>query len=811
MKRREYSEIEAQAIAGSLDDSLESFNGKWRRWKRFALPAAALCAAFTALVILSIVLPVTLGGSDDGPRRRVFEFDDIFSLSSHTVQPQWRCSSSSISQGTMANVSFVYRDTAGNLWEQTLMPNSTEYAHTRLLLNKTHIEQSGGLAGQLGSWFSLSPPSSSVGSFILLAANQTQRWRHSFFAQFLLYNLSDSSLSQLDPDPSIPNAIQMNPVWSPSGDMIAFVRENNIYLRAVSSSSVRPFPITYDGTPSRQPDGRSVVNGVQSWVYEEEVYSEMSALWWSPDGKRLAYLHFNETPVPPYIYAYYDNVYPTMINLAYPKPGYPNPIVAVYVYDLESNTTVSMDVGTADQYVSAVIWVDATTLAIRILNRLQNVENILLASVPTGITRVLKTRTSQAWLDTEYALQFLVGGSGAVEYFVDLVPNGQNYSQVALFNYTDGQFIRFITDPLNNAQWEVTSLLQMHTFSQTIYYTSNEESVLENHVYKQNWDGTGKTKLSLSSGWWDASVCPCATYLALQFSGNGNYQQLPATYLLNAQNPGVVATLENNTQLASQLTGINLPTKRYSTVQVGQYQLQSSFILPPDFSSSNRYPLLLKVYGGPGSQAVRKLFALGFDVYLASQGYIIAEVDGRGTGGRGDNFMHLVYLNLGKLETEDQIAAAKSFRDLSYVDENRVGVWGWSYGGYMTGMILSEPSQDVFSVGVSVAPVTDWRYYDSVYTERYMRTPSENSGGYTNSSVLNRVSNFKDMRYLLVHGTDDDNVHMQNSAELSIALVEANIQFSQMYYTNSDHSISNGNARKHLYRLISNYLDEHLA
>jgi dipeptidyl-peptidase-4 len=339
----------------------------------------------------------------------------------------------------------------------------------------------------------------------------------------------------------------------------------------------------------------------------------------------------------------------------------------------------------------------------------------------------------------------------------------------------------------------------------TIFFLSAEVSPLERQLYSVSIDGTAKARITTEDGWFSASFDPWTEYYILTSAG----PQIPTQHIRSSLDPALSIVLEDNKELRDNLAQYELPQKKFITVPLHDGEKMNAYLLfPPDFDETSKYPVLVNVYGGPGSQTVTKMYELGFHAYVASQlGYIVASVDGRGTGARGNHWQKQTYLNLGVLEVQDQITAAKYLQTLEYVDGNHIGIWGWSYGGFMTSSIMSTIDTP-FKFGMCVAPVTDWRFYDTVYTERYMRTPQENPNGYNITSVLNHAANMKDNTFLLAHGSGDDNVHFLNSAELMKILVNKDIQFEFMMYPNRDHSISAG-ARPHLYHFLANYLELH--
>jgi len=386
------------------------------------------------------------------------------------------------------------------------------------------------------------------------------------------------------------------------------------------------------------------------------------------------------------------------------------------------------------------------------------------------------------------------------------IQRNQGFPHIALY-YSNGTFIQYLT----TGDFHVDQIKGVSLASGVIYYTSTElqsgqpANPLRRYIWSVDLNGK-KTKISIFDGWNSVDVSPSGQYY-VQTNENSI---MPPTYTLKSfTNPIIEKVLENNTALNNLLASVHLPTKQFITLQIASNITLNAYVLfPPgyDANSNRKFPVLMNVYGGPGSQTVFDRFALGIGAYISSLGYIYASVDGRGTGFRGNNFEKVVYQQLGIIETQDQVAAAKELQKLSYIDGSRIGIFGASYGGFMVANCMTDQS-GVFGLGVSVAPVTDWRFYDSVYTERYMLTPLLNPTGYANTSVLTKVANIK-KPFFLIHGTGDDNVHFLNSVELSEAMIEANIYYRAMYYPNRDHSITGNNARQHYYQNVVNFLQD---
>jgi len=523
-------------------------------------------------------------------------------------------------------------------------------------------------------------------------------------------------------------------------------------------------------------------------------------MWWSPHGNKLAFLSSNETNVPIYSFPYYSgNPYTNDIELHYPKAGYSNPKVSLAVFDLLENRITWMDLDNFArmEYVTSVSW-DDSSLIVTQLNRTQNLREILRFSNTENTTaQVLTTMTDPAYIE-EFPIIFLPN----TDYFVTIQQDSYGFNHIAKYSRTKGNFFGFIT----NGNWEVTQIVGCNSLGK-IFYISTEISPLERHLFSITYDGlVTPQRITEKEGWYSATFDPWSDFYILNYEG----PQVPFQSLFSSDNVFII-DIVNNKEFASKLSKYKLPEKKFLTIPTNNKDINAYMLFPPDFSNTKKYPVLINVYGGPNSQGVTKKFdQVGFHAYVASQlNFIVAAVDGRGTGGRGSAWRKQTYKRLGDLETEDQISAAKYFQSLDYVNASSVGIWGWSYGGFMTLMVLSAVNSPL-RFGMAVAPVTNWRFYDSIYTERYMAMPIDNFNGYNQSSLLDRVANFKDESLLLVHGTGDDNVHFENTAELVKLLIEKDIQFQMMMYTNRDHLINQGGARPHLYRLLANYLKSKL-
>ena len=595
-----------------------------------------------------------------------------------------------------------------------------------------------------------------------------------------LFNLKSKSFRRLTnvSDP------QYNVKFSPDGKSIGLVRGNNIYVIDLASGSEQA--LTTDGA-------EHIINGKFDWVYEEEF--EIADGWrWSPDSKHIAFWHLDESRVPEYTITEWDSLHLQIIPMRYPKAGDPNSIVKVGVVDVTSKKTVWMGLGKNDDiYIPRIEWTrNPATLSIQRLNRLQDTLELLYADISSGAARVILTERDDQWVNATNDLTFLKNG--------DFIWPSERDGYRHLYLYrNDGALINQIT----KGSWEVESFYGVDEKSSTLYYSSTEISPLERHIYKVRLDGKKKERLSVSPGTHAAHFSPTFDYYLDTFS---DASTPPAVSLVN--NRGEVISIVEKNKI-DVFTQAKMGTTRFvAFTTTDGVALNASLTVPADFDSTRRYPVLFYTYGGPGSQVVLNSWGRGSDAlwyaYLTHKGYLIFMVDNRGTGGRGSAFEKITYKKLGKWEVNDQIEGAKYLASLPYVDKGRIGIWGWSYGGYTSSMAILNGA-DYFKTAIAVAPVTDWRFYDDIYTERYMQTPKENPDGYKSSSTLTYASKLKG-KFLVIHGTSDDNVHFQNTADLVSALERANKQFSTMFYPDKNHGISGGMTRFHLYTLMTDFI-----
>nr|AXB27022.1 dipeptidyl peptidase IV [Carollia perspicillata] len=657
--------------------------------------------------------------------------------------------------------------------------------------------------------YSVSPD----GNFVLLEYNHVKKWRHSFTASYDIYDLNKR---QLITEEKIPNDTQLI-TWSPEGHKLAYVWNNDIYIKNEPNASSQR--ITWTGKED------VLSNGITDWVYEEEIFSTHSALWWSPNSTFLAYAQFNDTEVPRIEFSVYLDEslqYPKTMHIPYPKAGAVNPTVKLFVLNTDNLTnpvsvqiTAPASMLTGDHYLCDVTWVTKERLSLQWLRRTQNysVTDICDYEESSGRWNCLVRRqhieeSTTGWVGRFNPAEphFTSDGNS----FYKIISNDEGYKHICLFQVDKkpNQYCTFIT----KGAWEVIRIEALT--NDYLYYISNEYNGKpgQRNLYKiQLGNYTKGTCLTCElrperCQYYSASFSKEGKYYQLRCSGPG----LPLYTLHSSSNDTELRVLEDNSALKKMLEDVQMPKKELNFLTLNGTKFWYQMILPPNFDKSKKYPLLLDVYAGPCSQKADATFTLSWATYLAStENIIVASFDGRGSGYQGDKIMHAINRRLGTLEVEDQIEAARQFSKMGFVDEKRIAIWGWSYGGYVTSMVMGAGS-GVFKCGIAVAPVSAWEFYDSVYTERYMGlpTPEDNLDHYKNSTVMSRAENFKQVEYLLIHGTADDNVHFQMSAQISKALVEAGVDFQAMWYTDEDHGIATSAAHQHIYTHMTHFIKQ---
>lgn len=626
---------------------------------------------------------------------------------------------------------------------------------------------------------------SSNGHHILIYCDVEAIYRRSTCATVFDYDVRRNYLKPLSDTPGK----AMIPTYSPDGRMCAYVKNNNIWIRKFDYDT--EIQITKDGELNK------VLNGVTDWVYEEE-FSVTNLMAWSPDSEILAYVRSDESAVPEYsMQIYGDDTYPSYYSYKYPKPGEKNSTVSVKAYNLSSKDTKTLDIPMDnDGYIPRITFTtQSDQLAVMTLNRNQNRFSMFYVNPKSGVSKLILKEENKCYVDSEWLSSIRFSASGFT-----YVSEQDGYAHVYLYSPT-GVMLRQIT----KGNWDVTKLIGYDEATKTTYYESAEESPIRRSVYKIDAKGV-KTKLSKQVGTNSAAFSANYAYYVNRFSNATTPMKITVNDTKKNQE---LRTLIDNQALAGKLSATSYSPKEFFTITtVSGYELNAWMVKPANFDKNKQYPVMMTQYSGPNSQQVLDQFGFDWEQYLASKGIMVVCVDGRGTGARGEAFRKCTYLQMGVLESQDQVEAAQALAQLPYVDGSRMAIWGWSFGGYNTLMALTV-GKGTFKVGIAVAPPTDWRYYDTVYTERFMRTPQENEKGYAVTSPLRRVNEMQG-KLLLIHGSADDNVHFTQTMQYAEALVQANKQFDMHVYKDRDHGIYGKNTRYHLYTKMSNYLIENL-
>nr|WP_315219942.1 S9 family peptidase [uncultured Flavobacterium sp.] len=621
---------------------------------------------------------------------------------------------------------------------------------------------------------------------ILIACNSNKIFRHSFTADYFLYDIASKKITKL-----FDFQVQ-EPTFSPDGTKIAYAKENNLYVYDLASQ--KSTAVTTDGKKN------AIINGITDWVYEEE-FAFVRAFDWSKDSKKVAYIRFDESEVPEFSMSmFHKDLYPTIETFKYPKAGEKNSVVSLHLYDVVSNTAKKVDLGNYnDFYIARLQWTnDANILSAQVLNRHQDNLDLLFIDGNAATAKVVLNEKDKAYVDVTDNLTFLKDNS-----FI-WTSEKDGFNHIYVYDKTGK-----LKNQVTKGNWEVTSYYGFDEKNKTIFFQSTENGSINRDIYSISLDGKNKVRLSKNTGTNVATFSPNFQFFINTFSSASQ----PTTYTLNEAKTGKeIQVIENNEALKAQLKDYNLPSKEFFVLKTAKGNELNAWILKPkDFDPSKKYPVFMYQYSGPGSQQVNNDWNNTDDYWfmsLTQQGYIVACVDGRGTGFKGADFKKVTQKELGKYEVEDQIDAAKVIGAYPYVDASRIGIFGWSYGGFMASNCIFQ-GNDVFKMAIAVAPVTNWRFYDSVYTERYMQTPQENASGYDQNSPINHVSKLKG-KFLLIHGSGDDNVHVQNSMQMMEALIQANKQFDSQIYPDKNHGIYGGATRIQLYNKMTNFIKENL-
>ena len=621
---------------------------------------------------------------------------------------------------------------------------------------------------------------------ILIANNTNQIYRHSFLADYYLYNLTSKSLVKL-----FDFQVQ-EPTISPDGKQLAYAKDNNLFVYDLASK--KSTQITTDGKKN------IIINGITDWVYEEE-FAFVRAFDWSADSKKIAYIRFDESQVPEFSMSiFHKNLYPTIETFKYPKAGEKNATVSLHIYNVENASKKEVNLSNYnDFYIARIKWTnDANVLSAQVLNRHQDNLDLLFIDGNTAVSKIVLNEKDKAYIDVTDNLTFTANNS-----FI-WTSEKDGFNHIYLYEKT-GKLINQVT----KGAWEVTNYYGFDEKTKTVFYQSVENGSINRDVYKIGLDGKNKVRLSSNTGTNTATFSPNFQYYINDFSS----ATTPKIYTLNNSKDGKqVQEIVNNSALLEKLKDFNLPNKEFFVLKTEKgNELNAWMIKPKDFDANKKYPVFMYQYSGPGSQQVNNEWTDTNDLWfyqLAQMGYIVACVDGRGTGFKGADFKKITQKELGKYEVEDQIDAAKVIGNYQFVDKSRIGIWGWSYGGFMASNCILKGA-DVFKMAIAVAPVTNWRFYDSIYTERYMQTPQENASGYDQNSPINFADKLKG-KFLLIHGSADDNVHLQNSMQMIEALIQANKQFDSEIYPDKNHGIYGGKTRIQLYNKMTIFVKENL-
>lgn len=635
----------------------------------------------------------------------------------------------------------VYLHTFGNAKERTLVCDAA----------------AAGIEGKVAD-YTFSPDEKSV----MFRLDSKPLYRRSFFSRYAVYDTVTKKVIPVSDSDSLRFAL-----FSPQGDKVAFVLDNNIYINDLRKDFT--YPVTDDGMWGK------IINGMPDWVYEEE-WAIGNALRWSPDGSKLAFLRSDESEVKEFSFVKYltGTPYPEVFSYKYPKAGEKNSTVSLRVFNIADGRTAIVDTGAeTDVYVPFFEWTPDGRLYYFLINRLQNELTVNVLEVD-GSQRTIYAESSPKYIDniSSSMITFL---SDSDRFLVNTERDG--YSHIYLYSLSKG-FVR----PVTSGEWNVTEVVC--ATDKKIWYLSTEGSPLRREFYSIGIDGKRKQRLSTAPGTYRIVPSSGCKYYISYFSNAST----PNTVTLHRGDGRLVDTLEANTALKSYIASVRLPVKEFFTFTAPDGTELNAYMIKPDsFDPSKRYPVLLTQYSGPGSQDVRDRWSIDWEDALVQQGYIVVDCDPRGTGFRSADFKKQTYGIMGRLETEDQIAFAKHIATLPYVDSSRIGVYGWSYGGFMALNCILKGA-DVFKMAIAVAPVTSWRYYNTIYTERVNGLPQTNAEGYDEPSPIGYAKNLKG-KLLIMHGTADDNVHIQNTHAMVSELTKAGKQLDMMIYTDDNHSM----------------------
>ncbi len=621
---------------------------------------------------------------------------------------------------------------------------------------------------------------------VLLATESEKIYRHSTLAYYYVYNLDTKQATKVADE-----KIQ-EPTFSPDGSKIAYALDNNLYVKDLTTNIIKQ--ITFDGEKNK------IINGITDWVYEEE-FAFVRAFDWNKASNKIAFIRFDETDVPEFSMDIYGKaLYQTQQVFKYPKAGEKNSDISLHIYDLKDDQVTDVKVGKtySDFYIPRIEWTNnADVLSAQYMNRNQNELDLWFINAEDNTSKLVLAEKDKAYIDVTDNLTFLKDNS----FIWTSEKDGYNH----IYHYSKNGDLK---NQITKGNWEVTNYYGYDEKNNTIFYQSTENGSINRDVYSIKLNGRNKKRLTKTNGTNKASFSADFSYFINTFSS----ATTPPEYTLNSAASGnVIKSIKDNDKLSQKVSDFTTSKKEFSSINVNGNNLNMWMIKPANFDESKAYPLFMTQYSGPGSQSVSNSWNSTNDYWyqmLAQEGYIVVCIDGRGTGFKGAAFKKTTQNDLGKYEVEDQIQAARQLGELPYIDAERIGIWGWSYGGFMSSNCLFK-GNDVFKMAIAVAPVTSWRFYDTIYTERYLGTPQNNPEGYDENSPINHVDKLKG-DFLLVHGTADDNVHAQNTMRLVEALIQADKQFEWAMYPDKNHSIYGGNTRLHLYKKMTSFINETL-
>ena len=727
--------------------------------------SARMAAGVLVAGLFSISSPSAGIGQQDLTVERIYGSDDF---SGQSVSVRW------MPDGL--HWSTIDQDSAGHseLWQVDARTDQREKLVSAAELIKEGSEEPLQIEGYTFS---------TDGRRLLIFAESQQVWRARTKGHYYVFDFPTRRLIPV----SDGDGWQMFAKLSPDGRQVAYVRDNDIFVNDLSSGEEQR--LTFDGS-------ETIINGTTDWVYEEEL-GLRDAFRWSPDGSKLAYWRFDQSPIRTYWLVDAMPLYPELNGVRYPKAGEANSTVRVGSVELASGETTWFDIGSdEDIYIARMDWAASSDeVVIQRLNRHQSQLDLLLGDANTGQTSLLFSERDEAWLNANNDLHWIDNGEGFT-----WTSDRDGFSHVYLYDRS-GRMVRQLT----RGNWDVTALHGVDEAGGQIFFTAASESPTTRSVYRAPLEGGDMTRIAGGRGTHSARFSPDFSFFTDTYSSIGTP---PVTRLRRVADGSEVRVLADNAELAGKLEGLDLREPEFFTVQGDDGSMLNAWIIKPrDFDPGKTYPLLLYVYGGPGSQTVRDSW--GGTRYLWHQmlvrdGILVASVDNRGTGARGREFEKQVYLRLGQLETADQLAAIRQLGDLPYVDASRIGIWGWSYGGYMA-LMTSLLGGNHVAAAIAGAPVTSWELYDTIYTERFMRTPQENPEGYSIGAPLTHAEGLEG-ELLIIHGTADDNVHPQNTLKMVSELEQAGKQFDMRLYPGQRHGVRGRVLSVNLYEMMTAFL-----